>query len=160
MSEDQVKNTISDSKRHKPPDVTGIKWDAYKQEMCQRAIEIMAKGESILAVSAEFGVGKATLYDWMAKYPEFKTAIDRGKEVSELWWHREAQKSLHEDKDRKFNDRLYMINMRNRFGWRSTDKDEAPIVINNITAQDPTIVQALEIANRARSEQAELKKDE
>lgn len=44
----------------------------------QAAIEILSSGASRTVLAAEFGVDKATIYDWILTYPEFSAAYSRG----------------------------------------------------------------------------------
>ena len=46
--------------------------------MCAIATQVLAGGESIVAVAAELGVCRATVYEWRDMHPEFEKAIKAG----------------------------------------------------------------------------------
>lgn len=52
--------------------------------------------------------------------PKFSLTIKKGKLFSNAWWEKQGRTNL---KDKTFNPTLWYMNMKNRFGWRDTEKD-------------------------------------
>jgi len=52
----------------------------YKPEYCQQLIDHLAHGYSFESFGAIVGRGRATLYEWVEKYPEFAEAKRVGSE--------------------------------------------------------------------------------
>ena len=48
-------------------------------ELCQRAETLAAQGLTMEQIALTLGMGKTTLYDKQAKYPDFSNAIEEGK---------------------------------------------------------------------------------
>ena len=91
----------------------------YRPEMCERVIELMKDGCSLVEVAADLGVDRDSLYEWRRVYPDFSDTIKRGVALSNSWWERNGRVNL-ENKD--FSATLWYMNMKNRFGWK--DKTE------------------------------------
>ena len=51
----------------------------------------MANGLSAEAAAAKVGVGASTLYAWQTKFPEFREAIQMGRQLALLWWEQRAR---------------------------------------------------------------------
>ena len=104
--------------------------DKYKPEYCEIAYLLMKNGKSKIRVCAELGICKQTLYNWADRHPEFKKALEIGVTASEAYWEDLGQNHIIRDLDEdgkatiSFDTGLYMINMRNRFGWRATDASD------------------------------------
>lgn len=58
----------------------------YDESYCTKAIEVLSNGESLVAVAAELGVSRKTVYEWKDKHPEFKEAIEDGLARSQRYW--------------------------------------------------------------------------
>ena len=96
----------------------------YRPWMCEKAIEIQAKGHSRAAVAAEFNININTLLDWESKIPEFSRALAIGYEKSKRWWEDKGHSQCSGD---KFNTTVYGLIMANRYGYNSRQKIEASI---------------------------------
>lgn len=92
--------------------------NAYKPEYCQLVIDMGNEGMSVGQFAAKIGVRRQTIYNWQAKYPEFKDACEFHKELSEAWWTEIGrQLALGNIKSAPVN---YIYNMKARFGgqWK------------------------------------------
>lgn len=90
--------------------------DHYDPSMCEIAIELMREGASRTEVAAELGMGsRDTIPKYCEKYPEFDSAIKKGKLLSQSWWEKKGRKNVD---NKEFNSTLWYMNMKNRFKWR------------------------------------------
>jgi len=93
----------------------------YKPEYCEKVIELMMEGASMVEVAYELRVHRDTVHEWTKVHPEFADAIKKAQHYSEGWWEKQGRSNLHNS---KFNSALWYMNMKNRFGWRDKPKDE------------------------------------
>jgi hypothetical protein len=85
----------------------------------------MAEGADFRSFAGKVGVTEPTIHAWKKQYPEFQEAYALAIERSYSWWEEIARKYLFVRKDEdKVDTGLFVINMRNRFGWLTRDKDE------------------------------------
>ena len=105
----------------------------YTKSIAENLPAMFANGESIVEVCVEMGISRRAYYDWLAKYPEFKEAAERGKEASEAWWTKLGRFGA--AGRAPINAAPWIFNMKNRFGWvdRPADADEETAVPVNIT---------------------------
>lgn len=87
----------------------------YSPKMCAQVIEMMSEGASKSEVAGFLNVNRDTISIWRKKYPEFDDAIGIGSSAAEAWWASIGKENL---TNKNFNHRLWMIQMKNRFGWR------------------------------------------
>jgi orotate phosphoribosyltransferase-like protein len=86
----------------------------YRPEFCAKVVKLMRRGCSIEELAYELEVSKQTIYNWKAKYPEFFDAITLGTDFAEGKWQKIGRTNL---KTKEFNNAMYQMQMRNRFGW-------------------------------------------
>ncbi len=86
----------------------------YKKELCGKAFEVLATGESLAAVCDELGITRPTLYDWKDRHPEFKESIDRGLQRSQRIWERIGKDGVTGNYE-KFAAAPWIFTMKNRF---------------------------------------------
>ena len=91
----------------------------YDASICEKIPEMYRDGQADVEVAVGIGISLSTFYDWVGKYPEFKQAVKLGKGISEVWWHEWGRKGVRGEA--KVNDRIWGMNMRNRFGWDKED---------------------------------------
>jgi hypothetical protein len=59
-------------------------------------------------------------------YPEFLEAVNSGRALSEAWWMMQARQNVVSYDGVKFNNTLWIVNMRHRFGFKGADRNAAP----------------------------------
>lgn len=101
----------------------------YKHEYCDLLINHMAEGLSFESFAGKVNVSKQTIYDWMQKNPEFLDARKKGDALSLLWWEKEGKDGMWSGK--QFNAAIWMINMKNRHGWRDRVEMKADVKIDS-----------------------------
>lgn len=84
----------------------------YKEEFCQKAVEIMEQGASKIEVCAKLDLEYHTFLSYQKKYPEFLQSIKKGEKLSQAWWEKKGRISL---ENPKFNYTGWFMNMKNRF---------------------------------------------
>jgi hypothetical protein len=83
-------------------------------------IELMSQGAAVIEVLRAFnlkGYTREIHARMMVDYPEYKEAFEQGKILCEAWWTEIGRLNLHYN---KFNNAMWIFNMKNRFAWRDT----------------------------------------
>ena len=89
----------------------------YRPEHCQLLIDTMAQGFSYEASASVIGVATSKLYDWEKRHPEFREAKVQAFGKSRVFWEKVGIDNLTSDKETRFNNPVWIFNMKNRFGW-------------------------------------------
>ena len=84
----------------------------YKEEYCERVIQLGAEGHSLTAIAAVLGYDPGTLYDWANRHEPFRHALARAKALEQLWWETEGMSALRAD---KFQAQVWAKSMTARF---------------------------------------------
>ena len=63
----------------------------YDPAFCDLVLEIMKQGKSIAAVACAIGVARAKLWEWGEANPEFRSALELGKDLSQQYWENLSQ---------------------------------------------------------------------
>jgi hypothetical protein len=110
-------DTITESKVGRPTD--------YKPEYCEMLIEHMAEGYSFKSFGGIIGVAESTLHKWKSEHLEFSESINIGSLKSMVFWEKIGRKGMMNDIP-FFNDRIWRLNMINRFrsDWIDGTKNE------------------------------------
>lgn len=97
----------------------------YKQKYCQMLIDHMAEGYSFESFGGVIEVSEKTLYNWEVEFPEFLHSKNIGVQKSMIWWERVGRKGMMNEIP-FFNDRIWRLNMINRFRskWIDGTKNE------------------------------------
>lgn len=116
----------------------------FKEEMCEKVIDILAEGRTLGDLAGMLGVGEQTLRQWIQKdhiayIPQFAEAVEYGLALSGLWWREIGRLNL---MNKDFNVGLYGIHMVNRFGW--TRRYDATITSTQVTEEKKTLEIKLE----------------
>ncbi len=96
----------------------------YREEMCDKAVEMMKEGCSKTEVCADLDIHYDTFLCWQnpedpCYKPEFSDAIKKGEKLSHAWWEKQGRIALRE---KDFNHALWYMNMKNRHKW--TDRQD------------------------------------
>ena len=118
---------------------------SWRPEFAERIVELGAQGKSITQIAAALDVSRTTIFNWTTEdHPSFEqdalNAIERAKELSEAWWESIGQDNLHDWIDpkgphKRFNAKVYELNMMNRFGWGKKEKHEVEQVVVNVDGE-------------------------
>jgi hypothetical protein len=87
----------------------------YKPDHAASLIEHMKDGSSFMSFGAVVGVSKATLYDWLDTYPEFKEAYEVAKLQALSWWEKQGKEGLWNTKECSLNTGAFVFQVANRF---------------------------------------------
>lgn len=109
---------------------------AYRPEMCQEILELYENGESDAEVAYALGISKRTFYTWIKDKPEFAHAVEDGKMISECWWQKLGRAGAAGKVD--IQARVWLANMKNRFGWVESEKSDTTSTVN-ITLHEDTL---------------------
>jgi len=96
----------------------------------QIILDEMSNGASLEEIKVYLGISNDLFYRFLKEEIDFSETIAWGKQLSKAWWMRMGRINLW---NRKFNCRLWYMNMKNRWGW--TDKQET-----NVNIQVPTSI--------------------
>lgn len=124
----------------------------YKSEYCEVIVALMSEGMSITEAAANIGVRRSTIYEWEKHHAEFAAALEAGRDVCQAWWEKYMRTNIGNN---EINTALIMINMRNRFHWKSKDPD-TPVQIS-VNADSADIGRIVELAAKARKEVDKIK---
>lgn len=95
---------------------TGI----YDNSYCEKVIEMGKQGYSKYEMALELGIYVQRLRDWQRDRPDFAFAMSVAVAFSRGYWERAGRLGL---PSRSFNQNLWLMNMRNRFG-RSVNSED------------------------------------
>lgn len=68
----------------------------YRPEYCEQVIATMREGISLTAFAGGIGVSRATINNWMEKYPQFLEAVNIGKASAAAWYNLQAKRIVEE----------------------------------------------------------------
>lgn len=105
----------------------------YKPELCDLIPDLYKGGKSDAEVAVALDVSKDTYYKWIKQYPEFGDAVKKGKTISENWWQDIGRKAC--EGKIVTNARIYIANMKNRFGWTESLQIESHPAIQKTIAE-------------------------
>lgn len=91
----------------------------YREEMCERVIELGREGKTLAEMASDLDVDRATINDWAKTKPEFSRAIKAGIDAAQAWWESQGRLATFGGID-GFNATSYIFQMKNRFkeDWR------------------------------------------
>jgi len=99
----------------------------YREEYCERVVELGRVGKSIEQIAADIGVSTRVLFDWRDKHEKFLHALEYAKELEQTWWEDQAQTYMVEThQGPKLNASLWSRSMAARFPkkYRESVKQE------------------------------------
>lgn len=97
----------------------------YDEKYCEMLIEHMAEGYSFESFGGIIEVNEDTLYEWVKVHPKFSDSKSIGTQKSMIWWEQMGRKGMMNEIP-FFNDRIWRLNMINRFRskWSDGTKNE------------------------------------
>ncbi len=114
------------------------------------------EGYGIDAIAFRIGVWPMQFKEWAKKFPEFSTVIKKCREIAIDWWTEQGLKNIYNS---KFNNILWMMNMSNRFRWKTSNGSVNKNIKKEMKFTEEQIlrtVQEVEIINGNTSEVARI----
>lgn len=90
----------------------------HDKDIYPKMYKLAKLGYSIDAIAFRLGVWPMQFKDWAKKIPEFNTAIKKCREIAIDWWAEQGMMNIYNS---KFNNILWMMNMSNRFRWKTSN---------------------------------------
>lgn len=103
----------------------------YEPRFCDLLLEHMTAGGDFRSFAGILGVSRSTLYNWVARFPEFSEAKEIATEKAYAWWEEKGRSGLWIHREGpNLNAGHWIRNMVSRFpdDWRTErpDKGDAP----------------------------------
>jgi len=97
----------------------------YDEKYCEMLIEHMAEGYSFESFGGIIEVNEDTLYEWVKVHPKFSDSKSIGTQKLVVWWENIGRQGMINEIP-FFNDRIWRLNMINRFRskWSDGTKNE------------------------------------
>ncbi len=91
----------------------------YRAEYCDDIVECLKDGRSLAVFADKIDVTRKSIYDWMARHPEFADAVGRAQAKSALWWERRL---LELAQNNQGNAKAIILGLKNRAAadWRES----------------------------------------
>ncbi len=105
---------------------------SYKKEYCQLIIEHCSKGKSLKSFACSIDVHVTSLYDWEKQHPDFSYALEKARQLAEIWWENIATEAV-SDKRKFINTELFKYMTKVRFRW--SEPQEIKIEDANASAE-------------------------
>ncbi len=96
----------------------------YDPRYCEMVTELGARGKSLTQISAILDIPRTTLLRWGEKHSEFRTALNRAKELEQAWWEEVGQEGLGK---KFFQAALWKTSMQARFRDDYTERKTSVI---------------------------------
>jgi hypothetical protein len=93
----------------------------YREEYCERVIELGKQGKSVAEWASDIGVARSTLFEWAEHHPNFSTALMRAKTEEQAYFERTARENFD---NRNFNSNLWIKSAQARFRDDYTERRE------------------------------------
>lgn len=100
----------------------------YRDEYCERVIELGTQGKSHAQIAAALGVSRMSLYRWAETHKEFNSAITHARDLSQAWWEDRGQEGL---TAQLFNASLWAKSMSARFPDDYTERQRREVTGKN-----------------------------
>lgn len=88
----------------------------YRPEMCDQIQDWYKDGLSDAEICVRLDISRKTLYSWENDRPEFAKALEQGRSASMAHWQALGHDAC--KGERKISEKIWMLNMKNRFNWR------------------------------------------
>jgi len=92
--------------------------------------ELASGGASDVEIRVALGcISDDLWYRFIKEEPEFSRTVSQCKLLCQAWWEKKGRFHLVTEKGETFNNGVYALHMKNRFGWR--DKQEVESKVDN-----------------------------
>ena len=95
----------------------------YQPEAYKLLADLFSNGESVAEVAIALGITRNVFNTWCEKYPEFDQAYQDAKNTQSYAWWMKVGRQLATG-DLKGNVNAWIVNMRNKFGFKDTPTDK------------------------------------
>ena len=112
------------SKKTKKVSKKGGQPHKFKEEYCQVAIDMGAKGYSIRSIAAEIGHPHQTIYNWMDQFPQFFDAIKKSQDLALKFVEGQLCKLVSAGKTTNIDTTAVIFMLKTRFHKIYSDKKE------------------------------------
>ena len=127
----------------------GFKIEDLPEDWKTIMIDMMSEGASDAEVCAKFNIPKSAHKRFLSQDDEYSIFYEMAKTLSEAWWSKEGRVNL---ANRNFNNRMWSINMFNRFNWNFSEpakpKRDKPEPRPKSTASEKTLPSEGELMNK------------
>lgn len=106
--------------------MSGGRPSVYKEEYCERIVDLGLRGASVVEMAFELGVTKQTLHNWTDAHPDFLDAFTRAKMASQVWWERKGRDGM-EKPSQEFQASIWSRSMAARFPEDWTEKQRQEV---------------------------------
>lgn len=101
----------------------------YRPEYCEKLVEHMREGGSLVAFSRVVNADEKSIRNWLKRYAEFHDAYELGKSLWQGWWEEVGRAGIL-GKVKGFNANAWCFMMRCRMGWIDKQRIEHEISKN------------------------------
>ena len=130
----------------RPPYTLNDLWDNWYNDILELYSQGASDVEIRVLIYEKTNKNIKCSYDlwerWLNEEPEFSETIKMGKQISEAWWTKTGRVNLESE---RFSYTGWYMNMKNRFGWADSIKQDHTTKGNEIN-QTPIIVANKETA--------------
>ena len=99
-----------------------IKLSDLKDGWKKKLVDMGKKGASDVEMRAGFlEISQGTWDRLLEEEEEFLITVQRARDASHVWWVKHSRNELF---NKDFNNKLYEMNMQNRFGWNRKQQHE------------------------------------
>jgi len=112
-------------KRHPGHRLGAYQWHKlYDPSIVEKIPGLYVGGKTDVEVAVDIGIAEHTFYAWVKQYPAFSEAVKYGKSLSKTYMMKVGREAV--DSERKVNDKIWHILMRNCHGFdKMTAESEA-----------------------------------
>ncbi len=96
----------------------------YRPDYCDAVVDFLKDGHSLAAFAGTIDVRPKSIYDWMARHPEFDDAVKRAQAKSALWWE---LRILDLARNNQGNARAVIFGLKNRAAEHWRDRVETEV---------------------------------
>lgn len=123
----------------------------YKPEIHDAlVVEVLSSGKSISSFCAKAGVGHSTFKSWLEAFPTFAAAFEEAEALYAAHWEElGSSRMIITPQSERVDDKMFKLNVLNRFGWRTTDANT--LQVNHVNVETIDQAKAIAATNRANA---------